>query len=195
MKRNFLIAAALCLSLVAFGQKAPKKSFSTELPPCEGGQWQAGELISMSDETTEQGVEYFAFESAGKTYFSGKKACRSDIGHWLAVYPSSAVRKWEPGIAHFDIPREQIAGNTAFPMYSRTETTALEFKPLTAYLSFELPEGFPHIKEIRFSTTKFISGSYLAEFLGKNVAVKLDAGDRSRDIVLKPGEAGVFAPG
>ena len=49
MKRNFLIAAALCLSLVAFGQKAPKKSFSTELPPCEGGQWQAGELISMSD--------------------------------------------------------------------------------------------------------------------------------------------------
>ena len=195
MKRNFLIAAALCLSLVAFGQKAPKKSFSTEFPPCEGGQWQAGELISMSDETTEQGVEYFAFESSGKTYFSGKKACRSDIGHWLAVYPRSAVRKWEPGVAHFDIPREQIAGKTAFPMYSRTETTALEFTPLTAYLSFELPEGFPPIKEIRFSTTKFISGSYLAEFLGKNVAVKLDAGDRSRDIVLKPGEAGVFAPG
>ena len=195
MKRNILLLAALCLTIVAFGQKAPKKSFSTELPPYEGGKWQEGELINLSDDTTEQGVEYFSFESAGKIYFSGKRACRSEAGHWLAVYPSTALRKWNSSNAHFEIPREQVVGKTVCPMYSRTETTALEFKPLTAYLSFDLPEGFPPIKEIRVSTNKFISGSYLAEFAGKNVAVKLDVGDRFRDIVLKPGDAGIFAPG
>ena len=185
----------MCLSPVAFAQKAPKKSFSTELPPYAGGTWQVGELISLSDDTTPEGAAYTAFESGGKTYFSGKRACRSEAGHWLAVYPASAVRMWNSSTAHFVIPHEQVAGRTVNPMYSRTETTALEFQPLTAYLKFDVPEGLPPIREIRFSTNKFISGSYMAEFGGKNVAVKLDAGDRYRDIVLKPGDGGVFAPG
>ena len=48
MKRNILLVAALCLSLLSYAQKAPKKSFLTEIAPLDMP-WIDGEQINFSD--------------------------------------------------------------------------------------------------------------------------------------------------
>ena len=194
MKRIILSIAALGLSLVAFAQKAPRKAFSTELPPLPGAVWQEGDAISLSDDTV-QGATYTATEAGGQTSFMGRGARRSDEGHWLALYPAAALRAWEANTLRFVIPHEQVADSCAQPVYSRTEGRELVFKPLTAYLKFELPAGMPPVKEIRFSANKYISGSYKADLGAKTVSVQLDTGTRYRSIVLTPGKDGVIAPG
>ena len=194
MKKVFL-AFAICLSLTAFAQKAPRKAFSTDRPPAEGLEWQAGEEINLSDDRTPQGVIYTATESGGWTFFIGKGACRSEEGRWLAVYPSSSLRSWSEDTLRFVIPHEQVADKVVKPMYNRTDGREFEFSPLTAYLKFELPSGLPPVREIRFHADKFISGSYMTKLDAKKVAVMLDSGERFRNIVLKGGGDGVIAPG
>ena len=195
MKRNVILAIALCLSLISYAQKAPKRSFLTETEPAEV-KWQNGELVNFSDASDGQGVNYYIDKADGKTFFMGRGACRSDEGDWLALYPAGALNFWEGSCMHFLIPHEQVANKTANPMYSRTQTIAMDFKPLTAYLSFELAPGQPPVKEIRFKTNKFISGTYKVDVSMKTVSVQLDTGEnRYREIVLKPGESGVIEPG
>ena len=184
----------MCLTLSVSAQKAPKKSFSTEYHPVEGVQWQVDEKISLPDARTPEGVVYTATDAGTGTFFMGRGACRSDEGRWHAIYPASAVREWESSWAHFTIPHEQVVNKTLVPMYSSTETNSLEFKPLTAYLNFEIPSDLPAIKEVRVSTNKFIAGGYKVNLDARNIAVDLDTGERYRSISLKP-EDGVFSPG
>ena len=195
MKRQMLLVAIMCLTLAAYAQKAPKKSFSTEYHPVPETQWQVGEQICMPDAVALEGVVYTATDNGTGTSFMGRGACRSDEGKWHAIYPASALTMWDSSWAYFTIPHEQVANKTIAPMYSSTETNSLEFKPLTAYLKFEIPEGLPAIKEVRVSTNKFISGSYKANLDARNVAVELNTGDRYRYVTLKPEDGGVFAPG
>ena len=195
MKREVLLVAAMCLTLAVYAQKAPKKSFSTEYHPVAGTQWTVGEQISLPDARTPEGVIYTATDAASSTSFMGRGACRSDEGRWHAIYPASALREWESSWAHFTIPHEQVVNKTITPMYSSTETNSLEFKPLTAYLKFEIPSGLPAIKEVRVSTNKFISGSYKVNLDARNIAVELDAGERFRSISLRPEDGGIFTPG
>lgn len=195
MKREMLLVAAMFLTLAVSAQKAPKKSFSTEYHPVAGTQWTVGEQISMPDARTPEGVIYTATDAASSTSFMGRGACRSDEGRWHAIYPASALREWESSWAHFTIPHEQVVNKTISPMYSCTETNSLEFKPLTAYLKFEIPSGLPAIKEVRVSTNKFISGSYKVNLDARNIAVELDAGERHRSISLRPEDGGIFTPG
>lgn len=187
--------AATGLSLVAWAQKAPRKAFSTEYPPFEGMEWRAGEKISLSDGSTPQGAEYTVTDAGGRSSFMGKGACRSDEGLWLSLYPSAALRRWNSDTLHFAIPHEQVVNQCIPPLYSRTEGREFVFKPLTAFLKFELPSGLPPVKEIRFSANKYISGSYKVGLGAKTVSVLLDRGERFRDIVLKPEDGGVIAPG
>ena len=194
MKRNILFVSALCLCMLSFAQKAPKKSFMTEKVP-EGVQWQSGELVNFSDASDGEGVVYSIDISGEKTYFMGRGACRSDEGYWLALYPADALKYWEGACLHFAIPHEQIINKNDKPMYSRTQSIAMDFKPLTAYLTFTLAPGQPPVKEIRFVANKYISGAYKVDFDAKSVSVQLDTGDRYREIILKAEDGGVIAPG
>ena len=133
MKRNILLVSAICLSLVSYAQKAPKKSFSTENTP-DGILWQSGAMINMYDGDDGKGTVYTADVSGGMTYFWGRGAGRSDEGNWFGVYPATSLNKWEGNMLHFIIPHEQVAGKVEYPMYSRTTDSELIFKPLTAYL-------------------------------------------------------------
>ena len=195
MKRNILLLIIMCTSLSATAQKAPKKTFSTEKHPYSGIEWQVGETINLLDDSNPQGVVYTATDQGEQTFFMGRGACRSEEGHWLAIYPASALRMWNMSSLHFVIPNEQVASGHTNPMYSRTEGRVLDFKPLTAYLKFDVPSDLPPIKEIRVYANKYISGNYLADFSAKTVSVKLDTGDRFRDIVLKAENGGVLLPG
>ena len=186
--------SAMCLSLVSFAQKAPKKTFSTENKP-KLIQWQNGAEINVFDGSDGAGVVYSAETSADMTYFWGRGAGRTDEGNWLALYPASALKTWEGSILHFTIPHEQVVNKIESPMYSRTTDTELKFMPLTAYLTFTLAPDVPPVKEIRLSTTKFISGAYKVDFAVKNPGVALDTGDRYREIILKPQAGGVITPG
>ena len=194
MKRSILLVGAVCLSLLSYAQKAPKRSFSTENDP-NVILWQDGSQVNLSDGFEGEGLVYSAEVSGDKTYFWGRGAGRTDEGNWLAIYPASALRMWEGNMMYFNIPHEQIAGNVEFPMYSRTTDTELKFSPLTAYLTFTLAPDVPPIKEIRLSTTKYISGSYKIDLGVKNPGVALDTGERFREIILKPQEGGVLLPG
>lgn len=195
MIKNVLLLTAMCLPLVAGAQKAPKKAFSTENPPLAGTQWQAGGEINLFDGTHPQGVVYSVTDAGVRTSFAGNGARRSEEGNWLAVYPASALRQWENETLHFVIPHEQVAGKADMPLYNRTDGRDFVFKPLTAYLSFDLPAGLPPISEIRFCADKFLSGNYKANLGAKTVSVQLDTGDRYREIILKPENGGVFASG
>ena len=194
MKRNILLLSTICLSVVSFAQKAPKKSFSTENLP-DGIHWQNGSQINLSDGSEGKGLVYTAETSADMTYFWGRGAGRTDEGNWLALYPASALMMWEDNVLHFDIPHVQIANKVEAPMFSRTTDSELKFRPLTAYLHFTLAPDVPPVKEIRFSTTKYISGAYKIDLAIKNPGVALDTGDRYREIVLRPEEGGVITPG
>lgn len=194
MKRNILFVASMCLSMLSYAQKAPKKSFMTEKAPV-GVEWLSGELVNFSDASDGEGVVYSIDNTGDKTYFMGRGACRSDEGYWLALYPADALNYWEGACLHFAIPHEQIINKNDKPMYSRTQSIAMDFKPLTAYLTFTLAPGQPAVKEIRFATNKYISGSYKVDFDQKSVSVQLDTGDRYREIVLKAEDGGVIAPG
>lgn len=195
MKRNILLAAALCLALVASAQK-PKRSFSTVNPPFAGTQWQTGEKISLPDGDNPQGVLYNAENAGDKTYFSGRGACRAEDGRWVALYPASALRMWDPEYLYFNIPHVQLVNADNKPMFNRTDVVSFDFKPLTAYLTFTLAPDAPPVKEVRVSTNKFISGSYKVELAAKSLSVLLDTGERFREIVLKPEkDGGVIAPG
>ena len=185
--------STLCLSILSFAQKAPKKSFSTENTP-NGIQWQNDSKINLAD-GSEAGLVYTAETSTNMTYFWGRGAGRSDEGNWLALYPASALKMWEGNILHFNIPHEQVANKVECPMFSRTSDSELQFRPLTAYLQFTIGADLPPIKEIRFSTTKYISGAYKVDLTVKNPGVALDTGDRYREIILKPQDGGVITPG
>ena len=166
-----------------------------ETPP-EQVQWQNGELVNFSDASEKEGVNYYIDKDGDKTYFMGRGAGRSDEGEWLALYPAAALNYWEGSCLHFLIPHEQVVNKNDKPLYSCTQTIATDFKPLTAYLTFELAAGQPPVKEIRFCTTKYISGTYKVDFSQKPVSVVLDTGEnRYREIVLKAGESGVIEPG
>lgn len=193
--KNVLLLAAMCLQLVAGAQKAPRKAFSTEKPPLAGALWQAGEEINLFDGSHPQGVVYSVTDAGAQTSFAGNGARRSEDGNWLAVYPASALRLWENEMLHFVIPHEQVAGKVEKPLYNRTDGRDFVFKPLTAYLSFDLPAGLPPISEIRFRADKFLSGNFKADLGARTVSVQLDTGDRYREIILKPENGGVFAPG
>lgn len=194
MKRNILLVSAICLSLVSYAQKAPKKSFSTENTP-DGILWQSGAMINMYDGDDGKGTVYTADVSGGMTYFWGRGAGRSDEGNWFGVYPATSLNKWEGNMLHFIIPHEQVAGKVEYPMYSRTTDSELIFKPLTAYLKFTLASDVPPLKEIRFTTTKFVSGTYKIDLAVRNPGVALDEGDRFRELIFKPEEGGVITPG
>ena len=195
MKKNILLLASICLSCLSFAQKAPKKSFSTEMPVSAYDAWESGDMISLPEGGDSLGVVYTAEKADGKTYFWGRGACRTEEGNWAALYPASALRKWDDKTLYFTIPHVQTAVKADRPMYSRTQTPALEFKPLTAYLKFTLSSSLPPVKEIRFVANKYISGSYKADMDARNVSVLLDVGERFREIVLKPQDGGVIAPG
>lgn len=158
-------------------------------------QMQEGDQVNFSDASDSEGVIYAVENTDDRTYFMGRGACRSDEGYWLALFPASAINVWEYSTLHFNIPHEQIVGVTQMPMYSRAESVVLDFKPLTAYLQFTLGPDLPPVKEVRVSTNKYISGSYKADFAAKSVAVELDAGERFREIVLKPKEGELLTPG
>ena len=194
MKRSILLVVAVCLSILSYAQKAPKKSFSTENNP-NVIQWQNGAQVNLSDGFEGKGIVYSAEVAEDKTYFWGRGAGRTEEGNWLAIYPASALRTWEDNILYFNIPHEQIANNVEAPMYSRTTDSELNFRPLTAYLTFTLAPDVPPIKEIRLTTTKYISGSYKIDLSVKNPGVALDTGDRYREIILKPQNGGVILPG
>ena len=194
MKRNILLAAALCMSLVAVAQK-PKRTFSTENPPFEGAVWPAGEMISLPDADNHSGVTYTLENDGDKTYFSGRGACRAEDGRWVAVYPTSALRMWDAEYLYFTIPHEQVVNANNKPMFSRTDAVVLDFQPLTAYLTFTIAPDAPPVKEVRFSTNKYISGSYKVALAAKSLSVLLDTGDRYRDIVLRPQAGEVITPG
>ncbi len=194
MKRTFLLTTAACLSLAVFAQKAPKKAFSTEYPPLSGCEWLAGEPVNLYG-SQPQGVIYTTTDAGQKTAFMGNGARRTEEGHWVAIYPASALRMWGENTLYFTIPREQVAQKGGFPVYNRTEGRDFEFKPLTAFIKFEIPAGFPDVKEIRISTDKFISGNFKANLGAKNVSVQLDTGIRFREIVLKPENDGVMGAG
>ena len=193
--RFFLLLSLVCLSQMAFAQKAPKKAFSTVTLAKTIINWQQGEQISLFDDDTQQGAVYVSTQTGEKTYFAGKGACRTEEGNWLAVYPSSSLRKWNSTTVHFVIPREQVVNMPGNPFYSKTQTNEVDFQPLTAYLKFDLPAGMPPIKEISFTSSKIISGNYKANLDARNVSVQLDEGERYREIVLKPEDGGVFKPG
>lgn len=193
--RFFLLLSLVCLSQMAFAQKAPKKAFATVTPAKTIINWQQGEQISLFDDDTQQGAVYVSTQTGEKTYFAGKGACRTEEGNWLAVYPSSSLRKWNSTTVHFVIPREQVVNMPGNPFYSKTQTNEVDFQPLTAYLKFDLPAGMPPIKEISFTSSKIISGNYKANLDARNVSVQLDEGERYREIVLKPEDGGVFKPG
>lgn len=195
MKRNILLLIMMCISISVAAQKTPKKTFSSESHPYSGGKWQVGESINLSDDSSPQGVVYTATDLGEQTFFMGRGACRSEEGHWLAIYPASSLHMWNMSSLHFVIPNEQVANSQTNPMYSRTEGRVLDFRPLTAYLKFDIPSDLPPIKEIRISANKYISGNYMADFSTKTVSVKLDTGDRFRDIVLKAEEGGLLLPG
>lgn len=194
MKRNILLVAALCLSLLSYAQKAPKKSFLTEIAPLDMP-WVDGEQINFSDSDEGEGVVYTVQNYGTKTYFMGKGACRSEEGNWLALYPASALRRWEGACLYFNIPHEQVGCKNDKPMYSRTQSISMDFKPLTAYLTFTLAPGQPPVKEIRICANKYISGSYMVDLDAKSVSVQLDTGERFREIILKPQDGDVLAPG
>ena len=187
--------AAICLSILAFAQKQPKRMFSTYDPPCDGGRWNNGDLVNLYDGGISKGAGYYAETVGEKTFFRGKGACRSEEGNWLAVYPASAVWGWMAGTARFIIPHVQVAGSQAAPAYSVSQDFSLKFKPLTAFLGITLAPGNPPVKEIRISSNKYISGSYKANLEAKNVSAQLDEGERFRDIVFKSADGGPFAPG
>ena len=195
MKRYILLITAICLSCLSFAQKAPKKTFSTDSPLSAYDGWESGDLISLPEGDDSLGVVYTAEKADDKTGFWGRGACRTEEGNWAALYPASALRKWDEKTLYFTIPHEQTAVKADRPMYSRTQTPSLEFKPLTSYLKFTLSASFAPVKEIRFVANKYISGSYKADMDAKNVSVLLDVGDRFREIVLKPQDGGVIAPG
>ena len=194
MKRGILLVGALCLSLLSYAQKAPKRTFSTETATSEI-KWQNGDLISLPDGDEPAGVIYTVENDGDKTYFAGRGATRTEDGYWVALYPSSALKSWEEDGLHFVIPHEQVIGETVAPMCSRTDATSLDFKPLTAYLQLGLASGQTPVKEIRITSNKYISGDYKAVLDQKNVSVQLDTGTRFREIVLKPKEGDVIAPG
>lgn len=194
MKRYFLLVIAICFSLVSFAQKAPKKSFSTE-NTANGIQWQNGSLINMYDGDDGKGTVYTAEVSGDMTYFWGRGAGRSDEGNWFGVYPAASLNKWEGNVLHFVIPHEQVAGKVESPMYSRTSDSGLIFNPLTAYLKFTLASDVPPLKEIRFTTTKFVSGTYKVDLGVRNPGVALDEGDRFRELVFRPEEGSLITPG
>lgn len=187
--------AAMCLTFMAMAQK-PKRMFSTERPPFAGVEWQTGELISLPDIDNPEGVVYNVENVGDKTYFSGRGACRTEDGRWVALYPASALRKWDSEFLYFNIPHEQRVNAKDKPMFSRTDVVSLDFNPLTAYLTFTIAPDAPPVKEVRVSTNKYISGSYKVELAKKSLLVLLDTGERFRDIVLKPQEEdGVMGPG
>ena len=195
MRRIILLLTAILLSFASMAQKAPKKTFSTENPPYAGVEWYVGEEINLSDDTNPQGVIYTATDAGRHTFFMGRGACRSDEGHWIGIYPAYALRMWQMDTLHFVIPHEQILNKTKMPMYCRAEGRVFEFKPLTAYLKFDIPVGLPPIKEIRVSANKYISGNYFAPLGAKTVSVKLDSGTRYRDIILRKEDGGTLEPG
>ena len=90
MKRSILLVGALCLSLLSFAQKAPKRSFSTENNP-DVIQWQNGFQVNLSDGFEGEGLVYSAEVSGEKTYFWGRGAGRTDEGNWLAIDRKSVV--------------------------------------------------------------------------------------------------------
>lgn len=196
MKRNVLFIAAICLSFVTLAQKPNKRIFSTENPPVDGLEWVNGELISLPDGDSSEGVSYTVETEGDKTYFSGRGATRTDDGKWVALYPASALRMWDYEYLYFTIPHEQIVNTDFRPSFSRTDGVLLDFKPLTAYVGFTIAPDAPPVKEVRISTNKYISGSYKVQLEAKSLGVLLDTGDRYREVILKPDpETGVFAPG
>lgn len=185
---------AMFLSIASVAQKAPKKSFSTENSK-NGIQWQNESMINIYDGDDGKGVVYSAEVSSDKTYFWGRGAGRSDEGNWFGLYPATAINKWEGNILHFVIPHEQVVGKIECPMYSRTADTELIFKPLTASLKFTIAPDVPSLKEIRITTTKYITGNYKVDLAVKNPGVALDDGEKFREVVLKPAAGGVITPG
>ena len=194
MKRNILFVGAMCLSIVSYAQKAPKKSFSTE-NSSKGIQWKNESMINMYDGDDGKGTVYTAEVSGENTYFWGRGAGRTDEGNWYGVYPAASLNKWEGNMLHFVIPHEQIAGKVECPMYSRTTDSELVFNPLTAYLKFTLAPDVPPLKEIRFTTTKFVTGSYKVDLGVKNPGVALDDGQKFRELIFKPEAGGAITPG
>ena len=187
---------AICLSLTAAAQKQNKRIFSTENPPLAGTEWKSGELVSFPDGDTSEGVVYTVENEGDKTYFSGRGACRTDDGKWVALYPASTLRMWDYEYMYFTIPHEQIVGADNKPAFNRTDGVLFDFKPLTAYVSFTLAPDAPPVKEVRISTNKFLSGNYKVQLEAKSLTVLLDTGERFRDVVLKPQpEVGVIPPG
>lgn len=188
--------AAMFMSIAALAQKPNKRIFSTENPPLAGTEWIDGDKISLPDGDTPEGVLYTVEKEGAKTYFSGRKACRTDDGKWVALYPSSALRMWDYEYLYFNIPHVQIDGVNDKPVFSRTDGVVLDFRPLTAYVTFTLAPDAPPVKEVRISTNKYISGSYKVQLDTKSLSVQLDTGERFREVVLQPQpETGAILPG
>lgn len=195
MKRSILLVAAVCLSVMAIAQK-PKRMFSTEKQPFPGINWQTGEQITLPGVDNPEGVVYNVENVGDKTYFSGRRACRTEDGRWVALYPASSLRMWDSEYLRFNIPHEQVVNATGRPLFNRSDVAEFDFKPLTAYVTFNIAPDAPPVKEVRISTNKYISGSYKVELAAKSLSVLLDTGERFRDIVLKPHEKeGVISPG